>query len=190
MTIATYLPKTQGVSVTEHPPGNRATDLQIGDFLLTGVKQTNIFSRAIKLGAWLRRYDKAYRRFSHAALVIDPDGTLAEALSNGVHRSPISKYDEPNYRIVRTHVSELDQAQVLAFAKSVLEARENGYGYPTIAGLALYCLTGAPFCIETAGTAICSGFVCDALTRAGFIWKRPPFAMMPADLAKAFDVRY
>jgi hypothetical protein len=27
------------------------------------------------------------------------------------------------------------------------------------------------------------------LTRAGFIWPRPPFAMMPADLARYFDVR-
>jgi hypothetical protein len=37
--------------------------------------------------------------------------------------------------------------------------------------------------------SICSGFVCAALTRAGFIWKRPPFAMMPTVLARHFDVR-
>jgi hypothetical protein len=190
MGVAASLPASGAITVTEHPRGNRATNLATGDVLLTGVKQTNIFSRAIKLGAMLRGYDKKYRRFSHAALVIDPDGTLAEALSNGVHRSPISKYDEPNYRIVHTHVDEHDQAQLLDFTNSVLKARKIGYGRLTIAGLALYCLTGAPICVETAGTAICSGFVCDALTRAQFIWKRPPFAMMPADLAKAFEVRY
>jgi hypothetical protein len=36
---------------------------------------------------------------------------------------------------------------------------------------------------------ICSVFVSDALTRAGYVWPRPPFAMMPADLALYFDVR-
>jgi hypothetical protein len=30
--------------------------------------------------------------------------------------------------------------------------------------------------------------VSDALTRAGFIWARPPFSMMPADLARHFRV--
>ncbi len=42
---------------------------------------------------------------------------------------------------------------------------------------------------QRSGTAICSGFVCDALTRAGYIWPRPPISMMPADLARYFDVR-
>jgi hypothetical protein len=190
MTATSTPAAERALSVTEHPPGNRATGLRVGDFLLTGVKQQGLVSRAIKFGALLRGYDLSYRRFSHAALVIDTDGTLAEALSHGVCRNPISKYDEANYRVVHTHVDEHDQAQVLAFADSVLRARENGYGYPTIAGLALYCATGAQLCIQRAGTAICSGFVCDALTRAGFIWDRPPFAMMPADLAQAFDVRY
>jgi hypothetical protein len=157
--------------------------------LLTGLTQQGMISRAIKLGSWLRRYDRPYRRFSHAALVISASGTLAEALANGVRRNPISKYDEADYRIVRTHVDEQDRAEVLEFANSVLKSHENGYGYATIAGLALYCMTGAQLCVQDAGTAICSGFVCDALTRAGFIWERPPFAMMPADLASHFHVR-
>ena len=189
MTSVTGAPLAQSATVTKHPPGDRATELHVGDFLLTGVKQQGIISRAIKFGSLLRRYDRPYRRFSHAALVISADGALAEALAHGVCQNPISKYDPANYRIVRTHVDAHDQAQLLAFASSVLKSRENGYGYPTIAGLALYCLTGAQLCVQTAGTAICSGFVCDALTRAGYIWERPPFAMMPADLASHFNVR-
>jgi hypothetical protein len=59
----------------------------------------------------------------------------------------------------------------------------------TIFGFGLYCVTGGQICIQKAGTAICSGFVSDALTRAGYIWPRPPFAMMPADLARYFEVR-
>ncbi len=176
------------VSVTHHPQGDSAEALRVGDFLLTGVKAQGIVSWAIKTGALLRGYPEPFRRFSHTALVIDPDGTLAEALATGVRRSPISKYEPDDYVIVRTQVDDHDARQVLAFAEAVLEARTR-YGFVTFAGLALYCLTGAQLCIQQAGTAICSGFVSDALTRSRFIWPRPPFAMMPADLAQYFDVR-
>jgi hypothetical protein len=176
------------LSVTHHPKGDTAHDVSVGDFLLTGVKAQGIVSWAIKTGALLRRYPKPFRRFSHTALVIDPDGTLAEAKATGVVRSPISDYEPADYVIVRTQVDEHDARQLLAFAESVLAARTR-YGFVTFAGLALYCLTGAQLCIQQAGTAICSGFVSDALTRSGFIWPRPPFAMMPADLAQHFDVR-
>jgi hypothetical protein len=178
----------QRTEVTHHPKGDTASDPRVGDFLLTGVTAQGIVSWAIKAGSWLRRYEPRYRRFSHAALVIAADGTLAEALAGGVQRSPLSKYDPADYVLVRTRVDEHDGRQVLDFAESVLTAR-TGYGFPTIFGLDLYCLAGAQLCIQQAGTAICSGFVSDALTRAGYVWPRPPFAMMPADLARFFDVR-
>jgi cell wall-associated NlpC family hydrolase len=173
--------------VTQHPPGDTATDLRAGDFLLTGVTAQGIVSRAIKFGAWLRRYPAPFRRFSHTALVVS-ENEIVEALGRGVERNPVSKYAPADYAIVRTQVGEHDQRQILDFADAVLAARTR-YGYTTIAGLAIYCLTGGQLCIQKAGTAICSGFVSDALTRAGFIWPRPPFAMMPADLAQYFDVR-
>jgi hypothetical protein len=174
--------------VTYHPQGNTAQDPQVGDFLLTGVRSQGPVSWAIKLGSRLRGFEAPHRRFSHTALVVAPDGTLQEALARGVVRSPLSKYVRPDYVLVRTEIVEHDQRQVLAFADSVLEARTR-YGFATIVGLMIYCVTGAQVAIHVAGTAICSGFVSDALTRAGFIWPRPPFAMMPADLARFFDVR-
>ncbi|HEX4364602.1 MAG TPA: hypothetical protein VHZ75_08640 [Solirubrobacteraceae bacterium] len=173
--------------VTHHPPGNTATKPQAGDILLTGVRSQGIYSWAIKAGSWLRRYEAPYRRFSHAVLVVSEDGSIVEALTKGVARGNLAKYDADDYVLVRVGVDAHDQAQVLAFAESVLAARTR-YGFATILGLALFCLSGAQLCIQWAGTAICSGFVCDALTRAGYIWPRPPFAMMPADLARYFDV--
>jgi hypothetical protein len=173
---------------THHPPGDTAQDPGVGDFLLTGVKAQGIVSWAIKTGALLRRYPAPCRRFSHAALIVNEDGTLAEALARGVERTDLSKYEPADYVLVRTDVDAHDRAQVLAFADSVIEAKTR-YGFLTLVGLSLYCLTGAQLCIQQAGTAICSGFVSDALTRAGFIWPRPPFAMMPADLAQYFDAR-
>jgi hypothetical protein len=174
-------------TVTHHPKGDTAVDPRVGDFLLTGVKAQGLVSWAIKTGSWLRRYERPYRRFSHTALVIGDDGEIAEAVAKGVLPANISKYEEDDYVLVRTGVDPHDRAQVLAFAESVMEARTS-YGFVTFFGLALYCVTGAQVCIHVAGTAICSGFVSDALTRAGFIWARPPFVMMPADLARQFKV--
>ena len=174
-------------SVSHHPPGDTATDIQVGDILLTGVRSQGIYSVAIKFGSWLRRYEPPHRRFSHAVLVISEDGAIAEALSRGVVRGHLSRYEPANYVLVRVGVEPHDQAQILDFADSVLEARTR-YGFMTIVGLALFCVTGAQLCIQQAGTAICSGFVSDALTRAGHVWPRPPFAMMPADLARYFGV--
>jgi hypothetical protein len=161
--------------------------MQTGDFILTGRAEQTAVSWAIKLGAKLRDYPESARRYNHAALVLNEHGDLAEALGGGVKRTHISKYRDDDYTYVVTDITPSDQAQVLAFAENVLASRTK-YGFVTFVGLGLYCVTGGKLCIQKAGTAICSGFVSDALTRAGFIWPRPPFAMMPADLAAYFGV--
>ncbi len=173
---------------THHPSGDTAENPRVGDVLLTGVRAQGLVSWAIKTGSWLRRFEAPFRRFDHAALVVGEDGALVEALGGGVKRTRLTGYEADDYVLVRTRVSEHDRAQVLEFVEAVLEARTR-YGFWTIAGLGLYCITGAQVSIQRSGTAICSGFVCDALTRAGYIWPRPPFSMMPADLARYFDVR-
>lgn len=174
-------------TVTYHPPGDTAGNLRVGDFLLTDAHPRRIVSRAIRFGARLRRYQPQFRHYTHAALVIKEDGTLAEALVKGVERRPISRYVDADYAIVRVGADRHDEVQVLDFANAVLKDNER-YGWATFAGLGMYCLTGAQVCLQRAGTAVCSGFVSDALTRAGFVWPRPPFAMMPADLARFFKV--
>lgn len=164
-----------------------ASTLQVGDVVLTGVESQGIVSLAIKLGQRLRGFNAAERRFSHAALVIGTDGTIAEAEAKGVVKSHISKYQAGDYVVIHTHVDAHDRKQVLTYADAVLGARTR-YGFVTFAGLAFYCLTGGQICLQQAGTAICSGFVCDALTRAGHVWPRPPFSMMPAGIARHFSV--
>jgi hypothetical protein len=182
---ATAAPAATQPEIAHYPAGRSATNPQIGDFVLTGIKSQGIVSLAIKLGALLRGFPKEYRRFSHSALIVGEDGAIVEAVSSGVKRNNLSKYEPADYVLVRTKVDHHDAVQVLAFADAVVQAREK-YGFLTFVGLAIYCLTGTRLCIQTAGTAICSGFVCDALTRAGFIWPRPPYVMMPADLARYF----
>jgi hypothetical protein len=167
--------------------------LRAGDIVLTGRKSQGIVSLAIKLGSKLRFGMKSpYARWSHAALVVDAEKFLvAEARSHGVVVSDMrARFPTGDFSIIATggQMIATDVEQVLRFADAVVKARTR-YGFLTFAGLALYCLTGGKLCLQQAGTAICSGFVCDALTRAGYIWERPPFSMMPADIASHFDFK-
>jgi hypothetical protein len=166
-------------------------DLHTGDFILTGKKAQGIVSLAIKLGSYLRHYPAPARRYSHTALIIselpDDDYTICEAHASGVNYGRLSKYRPEDITVIRAGVGVHDAQQIKLFAQEVVKAKSS-YGYLTFAGLALYCLTGTKLCLQTAGTAICSGFVADALTRAGFVWPRPPYSMMPADLAVYFHV--
>jgi hypothetical protein len=167
------------------------TMLHNGDILLTGKKSQHLTSYAIKLGEKLRfGFKSPYTKFSHAAIVVDArNGVVCEALSGGVKRSNIvDRFPDGDFTIINTGVTNLDWGQINAFLANVLSAKWK-YGFTTFAGLAIYCLTGSKLCIQSAGTAICSGLVCDALTRAGYIWERPPYAMTPADIAAHFDIK-
>jgi hypothetical protein len=161
--------------------------LHNGDIVLTGRKSQGLISHAIRLGSKLRYGTHSpYTIWAHAALVTDaPNHQVTEARSHGVTVSDIrDRFPQGDYAIIPTGqtIDPHDLQQVLDFARTVVQHRTR-YGYLTFIGLAIYCLTGGGLCIQQAGTAICSGFVCDALTRAGYIWNRPPYAMMPADIA-------
>lgn len=168
-----------------------STVYKVGSIGLTGINSQGFISRLIKFGAWVGRYPPAARRFSHAFLVVDADGTIAEAVKKGVRTAHISKYDPADIQLVELDLDPRDAEQVRAFALDVLEHRWR-YAFLTFAACGLNCLTGQIRWLPTlsfalAQTAICSGFVCDALTRAGFIWAKPPAVMMPADLALHFQ---
>ena len=144
-------------------------------------------SASIKLGAILRHGLSPHTRYSHAAIVYDvPDkgpARIAEATARGeVHLSYLDKYASSHYDVVHTKVTDAEWVEVKKFLDSVIDARTR-YGYLTYAGLTLYALTGTRLCVQTAGTATCSGLVCDALTRKGIVWKRPPYACTPADIS-------
>ncbi len=76
---------------------------------------------------------------------------------------------------------------MMAFARSVLDSPDRTeYGWLTIASIILTLLTSSRFVFGMVGTAICSGFVAEALVRTGIICEKPPSHMMPADLAKMY----
>jgi hypothetical protein len=136
-------------------------------------------------------------RYSHSALVVDVDSNgvavIQEAVAKGVVRREMH-YELGNYVIVKTSrmLRGEDLVQVQKFAQAVLNAKTK-YGIVVFAGLTVYCLTAPwPFVptinIQQSGTAICSGFCCDAGTRWGCMpttgaWIREPYMMMPADIS-------
>ena len=164
--------------------------VQSGDIILTGVKSQGAVSVAIKLGAKLRYGPRSpHTAFSHAAIVYDVlDGVpvLVEAVKSGVVKRRMH-YLPGDYVIVKpsTLATLSDIGQMRRFLDNTLAARER-YGFAQFAGQAIYCLTGTAWLIAKAGTSICSGLCCDAGTRWGAMpsgaWKRPPLAMMPADI--------
>jgi hypothetical protein len=162
-------------------------ELRNGDVVLVDRRSQGLVSEAIRFGAKLRYgFASPHAKYVHAAIVYDasdPAVLIIEATARGgVEKAFLAKYDPSEYDIIHVKVKDADWKQVKAFLDEVLDAR-TGYDYLTHLGLLLYSVTGTRVCVQRAGTAICSGLVCDALTRAGKIWERPPYACTPPDIS-------
>lgn len=174
------------LSVDYCAAGEAAATWSAGDIVLT--HGDALISRLIRFGERLRIHgaDRTYCWFNHAALVLNDQGDLAEALSHGVVRSNAEKYLPKDYAVVRPGISSADTVELLAFADWVL-ATHHKYGWFTIASIAFSVLTGSKFTFFIDGTFICSGFVARAEERTGAIFSLDPVHITPADLAKYYD---
>lgn len=171
------------------PAGESADGLETGYIVLThGAHWT---SKMIRFGQRLRFRGprRPFARWNHVALVLDPEGNLAEALSGGVEETNLSKYTGTDYHLVRVQCSDEDREQIGAFAAAILNAPgRTKYGWVTIVSLFFTLGFGSTIMFGKIGTAICSGFASEALVRTGAILPRPPAYMMPADVAEHFSV--
>jgi hypothetical protein len=175
--------------VEQYPPGEAAAELRTGYIVLT--HGSHWTSRMIRFGQRLRFRGprRPFAHWNHVALVLDAEGNLGEALSDGVVRTNLSKYKGTDYHLVRVECTETDRQQIAAFATAVLDApQRTRYGWLTIVSLFFTLAFGSTFVFGKIGTAICSGFASEALVRMGAIFPRPPAYMMPADLAEYFSV--
>ncbi len=147
-----------------------------------------IRGRLIRVGQRLRYRGRAakYTYWNHAALVVDRDGGIVEALGTGVARRSLHDYDPTQYTLVRITASEEDRAEAAAFACAVIGAE---YGWVTIASIALSLVTGGKLAFAIDGQLICSGLVARALERTTLIFRHDPARIMPAELAELFDVQ-
>jgi uncharacterized protein YycO len=163
-------------------------DYQAGDFILT--HGAAFFSHLIRLGQGLRFWgnDRKYIWWNHAALIVSPEGELIEALGAGVTHSHLSKYAPTEFHLVSLEgiANAHDREQAVHFAEWCVGMP---YGWMNIVSIALSLITGGKFTFGFDGQAICSGLVARALERTNAIFNRDPEHIMPADLAKYFNVQ-
>lgn len=173
------------IDITRYGPGEVAQTFTPGDFILT--HGNKLYDRLIRWAQRLqmRGHDRRYTRWNHAALILDQDGTIVEANGGGVQRNPISKYTPTEYYIVHILAEDLDRGHEVAFAQW---AEGQRYGKLTICSVFLSLAFGSTIIFGLQGQEICSGLVARALERAGYIFDQDPAHIMPADLAKHFDV--
>ena len=170
----------------EHvPPGQSDPDPLPGDFILTHGGE--FFSRVIQFGQGLRYMgrDNAFTYWNHSALIVSADGGLIEALGPGVRRNTLAAYKDTQYTVVHIDASAEDRAEMVAFAEHWVGAQ---YDWATIVSITISLLTGAKLSFGFAGQLICSGLVARALERTTAIFDEEPSHVVPAGLAKMFDI--
>lgn len=160
-----------------------------GDFILT--HSSGIYGSLIRFGEAIRYWgpDRIFAHWSHAAIFINEEGDIIEALGGGVQQRNISVYHRTEYVVVHlpSTTTLLDRQQAVGFAEFCISDR---YGWLTIASIVLCLVLGAKFSFGVDGQQICSGLVARCIERIGEIFpESEPWHLTPADLAKHFDVR-
>jgi uncharacterized protein YycO len=145
----------------------------------------------IRIGERLRYWgqDRIYAHWSHAAIFVVDAGNIVEALGGGVQQRNISVYRDTEYVVV--HLPEdtdsRDREEAIAFGRFCLN---DQYGWFTILSIAITLFTGSKLNFSIDGQQICSALVGRCIERTGEIFtENEPWHLMPADLAKHFDVR-
>jgi uncharacterized protein YycO len=175
-------------TVERYGRGEEASEFTPGDFILT--HRRNPISALISFGE-KRRFRGAeapFAHWSHCALVVEPDGALVEAEATGVRTSPIARYRESEYHLVRLgpDLSPSGRERAVGYAKAQVG---QAFGYLALAGAALYLITGWPLHVMRGNHQVCSGLVTRALQTGDLLCDLDPATTLPADLAKAFSVR-
>jgi hypothetical protein len=176
------------VKVERYGPGDDAREFVPGDFILA--HRHNLIAGLISL-AQKRRFtgaDAVYAHWSHAALLIETDGTLVEAEVMGTRRNPISRYHADEYHLVRlgSRFSPEGRARAVVFAKSQVG---QAFGFLDMFGAILFLLFGWPLRLVRRNHEICSSLVVRALQEGALVPELDPALTLPGDLAKLFDVR-
>lgn len=132
--------------------------------------------------------DATYARWTHCALVVAEDGAIVEAESLGVEQDRISKYTSREYHLVRLGLEFGPEGRQQAIAYADAQVGE-AFGFLNLAGAALFLLFGLKVRLMRRNHQICSGLVVRALQKGGLLEGADPALMLPADLAKIYDVK-
>jgi uncharacterized protein YycO len=174
--------------VERYGPGEQATRFNPGDFILAHRRRPIAGLISVAQKVRFRGPDSVYAHWSHCALVVAEDGSLVEAESLGVERSPISKYLSREYHLVRLGPELTQEGRTRAAAYANAQVGQ-AFGFLALAGAALFLLFGWPLRLMRKNHQICSGLVVRALQNGGLLLDADPDLMLPADLARIYNVR-
>lgn len=174
--------------VERYGSGQEAAEFTPGDFILT---HRHHFIAGLISQTEERRFrgaDAVYAHWSHIALIVTTDGALVEAETIGVVRSPISKYRDGEYHLVRLGAEFNPEERARATGYAIRQVGQS-FGYLAMLGVTLYLLFGWPLRLMRRNHQICSGLVVHALQEGDQAQGLDPELALPADLAKLYDVR-
>ncbi len=175
-------------TIERYGPGEEAMDFSGGDFILA--HRHNLIAGLISQ-AEKRRFrgaEAVYAHWTHAAVVVATDGSLVEAETTGVKRSPISRYRDDEYHLVRLGAEFDSDARARAVAYAASQVGQS-FGFLDMFGATLYLLFGWPLRLVRRNHQICSTLVVHALQEGGLARNLDPALTLPADLAKLYDAR-
>jgi hypothetical protein len=184
---ATGVPEEgQVIDYTHCGPGESISDPRPGDVVL--VRGAGWLGKAIRLFVRMRcRRDggQSLAHWSHAGIIVSPQGHLVEVLHTGVVLSHIEKYRDQEYHYVHLDLSGADRTRASRYAYSCLRQK---YGRWSFVLFAFAVLSGDRFEVPDRGQQGCVALIARALQRAGMTFARRPTDMTPADLARKFGV--
>jgi hypothetical protein len=167
-------------------PGESISDPRPGDIVL--MRGTGWLGKSIRFGLRLfyrRSGDRALAHWSHAGIIVSPQGHLVEVVYTGVVLNRLKNYRDQEYHYVYLDLSDADRIRASQYAYSCLRQK---YGRLSFFLLALAVITGDWFEVPDRGQQSCVALIARALQRAGVTFARRPADMTPADLAQNFGV--
>jgi ribosomal protein L37E len=167
-------------------PGESISDPRPGDVVL--IRGTGWLGKSIRFFIRMRcrrNGDRSLAHWSHAGIIVSPQGHLIEVIHTGVVISRLENYRDQEYHYVYLDLSAADRTRASSYAYSCLRQK---YGRLSFILFALAVLTGDWFEVPDRGQQGCVALIVRALQRAGVRFARRPTDMTPADLAKNFGV--
>ena len=85
-----------------------------GDFIL--VSTNGILAKLIRFGQFIRYHGKMkpFSTWNHAAMIVDEEGTIIEAVGRGVRYAHIDEYKNVEYYLVNTKLNSQSRNQTVA----------------------------------------------------------------------------
>lgn len=167
---------------------------KIGDIVL--FHGPNFFSRLIRFGQRLRFHglDNKYAYWNHVGIIVDFDDqtmepVIVEAVASVRMGRLFKFYNTQDYDIKIIHIDKLSISERRQAVNYVNSQVGEKYDWVSILSMAFRCLFGGTFSFGNPTAHICSGLVGEALERAGYDFNIDANFLMPADIAKYFDIQ-